>query len=139
MKLANEGANKAGEVYVKNGAQRGANSWYLGLYENATEPLVTASLPAGDITETTGAGYSRQTINDADWTVDSTGKCTNVQKTFSPSANWANKITGAFICNVATGTGGLLHYVEHSLVGDMTVLSGKPVKIIPEIQVEYVP
>ncbi len=139
MKLVNEGANKAGLVYIANGAQRGADSWYLGLYENATEPLITASLVSGDIVETTGAGYSRQQLSDASWTVDSTGKCTNIQKIFTPSADWANKITGAFICNVATGTGGLLHFVQHSPVGDMTVLNTKPVKITPEIQIGYVP
>ncbi len=135
-KVTNEGANKAGSVYVKNGAQRAANSWYLGLYEDTSEPLITATLST--ITETTGAGYARIALNDADWTVDSTGKCTNIQKTFTPSADWANKITGYFICNVASGTAGLLEFVEQSPVGDMTVLNGKPVKITPEIQVGFV-
>lgn len=131
-KTTNEGANKAAIDYIK------ARTYYLGLYENPTEPLVTASLAAGDITEAAGAGYSRITLNGASWSVDSTGKATNVQKTFTASGTWSNKVTGSFLSNVASGTGGILDNVQHSPVGDMTVLSGKTVKIIPEIQVAYV-
>jgi len=131
-KTTNEGANKAATDYIA------ARTYYLGLYENATEPLKTASLSAGDITEVTGAGYARIILNGGSWSVDSTGKATNLEKTFTASGTWSNPVTGSFLTNVASGTGGILDHVHHSPVGDMTVLSGKDVKITPEIQVEYV-
>ncbi len=132
-KTTNEGANKAATDYIK------ARSYYLGLYENPTEPLITATLAGGDITEAAGAGYSRILLNGASWSVDSTGKATNVQKTFTATGTWSNAVTGSFLTSAASGTGGILDHVQHSPVGDMTVLSGKTIKIIPEIQVAYVP
>lgn len=132
-KITYEGAIKVATDYIK------ARSYYLGLYENPTEPLVTATLIAGDITEAAGAGYSRILLNGASWSVDSTGKATNVQKTFTATGTWSNAVTGSFLTSVASGTGGILDHVQHSPVGDMTVLSGKTVKIIPEIPVAYVP
>lgn len=130
-KLTNEGANNASTVWIKNGTQRGADSLYIGLYEDSVEPTVTATL--GSITEASGSGYARIQLLDADFTVDSTGLATNLQKTFTAGADW-DPIYGYFITD-----GTLLLFVEHLSIGPITVLNGLTFKHTPKITAGFIP
>lgn len=131
-KHINEGKNKAGIVYIKNGTPRGADSLYLGLYLDTIEPLLTDTLST--ITELALTGYARIQLNDADWTVDSVGKSTNLKKTWTAGELWSN-VYGYFITDVPSGTGGLLHWVEHFSDGPYTIQNGKTLDVTPVINI----
>lgn len=130
--LTDEGENDVANVYIKNGTQRGANSLYLGLYTNTTQPLEPATLASG-ITELALTGYARIQLNDADWTVVA-DVATNLAKTFTAGENWGN-VYGYFICDVVSGTAGKLLFVEHFSTGPFNVANGKTVEITPKITV----
>jgi hypothetical protein len=124
-KLTDEGQNDMSTWYWKNDqSSRGANSLYIGLYTDTTEPLVTATLASG-ITELALTGYARIQLNDADWSVVA-AIATNLAKTFTASEAWGN-IYGYFICNVPTGTAGKLIFVEHFSTGPFNVANTKTI------------
>jgi hypothetical protein len=89
-KWVDQGETKLANVFFKSAAR---GTLYLGLYENSTEPLETATLT--NITESTAPGYSRITLSDTDWTV-SGNTVTMAQKTFTFTGS-GNTIYGAFI------------------------------------------
>lgn len=125
-KFVNEGRNKCGLVYIANGTPRGADSLYLGLYLDTTEPLVNITLAT--ITELGLGGYSRLQLLDADWTVDSVGESTNLVKQWTAGELWSN-VYGYFITDVASGTGGLMHWVEHFSDGPYTIANTKTLDV----------
>lgn len=137
-KLIDEGANYISSVAIKNTAQRSADSLYIGLYEDTTEPGVDITLAT--ITEVTVAnGYARINILESETTVDSAGEITVVQKTFTASgADW-DPFYGYFICDVASGTSGLIYFLEHITIGPITVLDGLDFKITPTITPSFIP
>lgn len=125
-KFVDQGRNDCATKYVKNGY----TNTYLGIYKNTTEPALTAVL--ANLTEETGGGYARIALGTADWTVVA-NVATNLQKTFTPSADWGN-IYGYFIATTVDGTG-LLLWVEHFSNGPYNVLSGVTVKITPKVTI----
>lgn len=131
-KLVTEGKVYLGLVGIKNGTQRGANSWYLGLYDDTTEPLITATLASG-ISELALTGYARIQLNDADWT-NVAGVVTNILKTFIAGENWGN-VYGYFITDVASGTGGDLIGVEHFSTGPFNIANTKTLDVTAEITI----
>lgn len=131
-KIVNEGRTYLGLVGVKNGTQRGADSWYLGLYLNTTEPLITATLASG-LTELALTGYARIQLLDADWT-NVVGVVTNLAKTFTAGEDWGN-IYGYFITDVASGTAGDLIGVEHFSTGPFNIANTKTVDVTAELTV----
>ena len=111
-------------VFFK-GATRPANSWYLGLYTNNTALGESATLT--NVTEPSTGGYSRQLINDADWTLQGSS-ISAPQKTFAPTgSSWT--VYGWFLCTVATGTEGQLLASEHFSDGPYNVSDGGSVKV----------
>jgi hypothetical protein len=106
---------------------RPADSLYLGLYTDTTEPLITATLTAG-LTELGLAGYSRLQLVDADWNV-AADTVTNVLKTFTAGEDWGN-VYGSFITNLAAGAGTLIA-VKHFTSGPFNVLNTKTIDITP--------
>ena len=130
--LTNEGRVQNATVHAKNGAQRGVDSWFAGLYENTTIPGLDITLAT--IIEASGPGYARIQLDDIDGSVDSVGLYTNVLKTWVASADWPNPIYGVFVCTVATGTAGLLEFIGHSDLAPMVIKSGNPPSWLPTLQ-----
>ncbi len=109
-------------------SSRTADKLYLGIYEDTTEPVVGSTLST--ITECTGTGYARINLLDADWTIV-TDTATNLEKTFTATADWTTDVYGSFICDVSTGTSGLLLAVKHFTAAPFTVLNTKTVAVVP--------
>lgn len=108
---------------------RGADSLYLGLYTDTTEPPITAALPATNITELALAGYARIQLLDADWTIVN-DLATNVLKTFTAGVDWGN-VYGSFLTNGPSGSTKLIA-VKHFSNGPFNVLNGKTIDITPK-------
>ncbi len=116
--------------YFKNvQSSRVADSLYLGLYTDTTEPPITAALPATSITELALGGYARIQLLDADWTVVN-DLATNVLKTFTSAVDWGN-IYGSFLTDGSAGASQLIA-VKHFSNGPFNVLSGKTIDITPK-------
>ena len=117
--------------YLKNvQTSRGADSLYVGLYLNTTEPPVTATVAVG-ITELALTGYGRIQLLDADWTIAG-DLATNVKKTFTAGVDWG-AVYGWFLTNLPTGDGTLIS-VKHFSNGPFTVLNTKTIDVIPTYQ-----
>lgn len=115
--------------YFKNSQiSRGADSLYLGLYLNTTEPPIGATMVSG-LTELALSGYSRIQLIDADWTIVN-DLASNVIKTFTAGEDWGN-IYGHFLTNLPTGAGTLIA-VKHFTNGPFNVLNGKTIDITPK-------
>ncbi len=131
-KLTNEGEIDIISWYLKNlQTSRGANSLYLGLYTDTTEPAENITLAT--ITELALTGYARIQLNDADWS-GAADVATNLAKTFTAGEDWGN-VYGYFICNVASGTAGEIIFVEHFSTGPFNVADTKTIEITPKITV----
>lgn len=116
--------------YFKNvQTSRVADSLYLGLYTDTTEPPIGAALPATDITELALGGYARIQLLDADWTVVN-DLVTNVLKTFTASVDWGN-VYGSFLTDGSTGASQLIS-VKHFSNGPFNVLNGKTIDVTPK-------
>jgi len=125
-KLTDEGENDLATKYFKNGYA----NLYLLLYKDTTEPPETATLAS--ITEETGTGYARLALATADWTVTA-DTAAHILKTFTAGADWGN-VYGYGICTVATGTAGLLLFVEHFSDGPYNILDTKTVDITANLR-----
>ncbi len=129
-KLVTEGYEDMQIWYFENDqTSRPADSLYIGLYTNTTEPAISATLSSG-VTELALSGYGRIQLLDADWTTVA-DLCTNVEKTFTAGVEWGN-VYGWFITNLAVGVGSLIA-VKHFTNGPFFVLNGKPVKVTPKM------
>ncbi len=110
-------------------SSRVADSLYLGLYTDTTEPPITAVLPATNITELALGGYARIQLLDADWTI--TGdQADNVLKTFTAAVDWGN-VYGSFLTDGSAGASQLLA-VKHFSNGPFNVLNGKTIDVTPK-------
>jgi len=127
-KLVTEGITSLLTWYFENDqSDRGADALYLGLYTDATEPVVGSTLST--ITELALSGYARIQLLDADWTIV-TDTATNLEKTFTATTDWGN-VYGSFICNVSTGTAGELIAVKQFSGAPFNVLDTKTVAVTP--------
>jgi hypothetical protein len=129
-KLIEEGMTDILTWYFENiQTSRPADSLYLGLYTDTTEPPITATLSAG-LTELALGGYARIQLLDADWTV-TVDQADNVLKTFTASVDWGN-VYGSFITDLSAGVGTLIA-VKHFTNGPFNVLTGKTIDITPKM------
>lgn len=124
----NEGENNVLEAYF-SGANRPADSWYLGLYTNNS--ALTESATLATITEPSDAGYSRQALLDEDWTVTN-DQAEATQQVFEPSAS-SITVYGWFLATVSSGTSGKLLASEHFPSGPYIVPVGGNIKVTPKI------
>lgn len=108
---------------------RGADSLYLGLYTDTTEPPITAALPSTNIAELALANYARIQLLDTDWTVVA-DLVANVLKTFTAGENWGD-VYGSFLTNGSAGASDLIA-VKHFSNGPFNVLNGKTIDVTPK-------
>lgn len=130
-KWCDQGESNVLNIYLKNAAQN--TNLYLGLYKNSAEPSEAAAL--SDLTEPSGAGYSRQTLAPGDWAISGSvpTMATGSQEVFNCSGgDWAY-VYGYFIATVSAGTVGSLIAVEQFSNGPYNVLDGGSVKVTPRI------
>lgn len=111
-------------------------NWYLGLCEET--PGETDTLASITTEPTSAGGYARQAF-----TRDATGVPTielvndafrgvSITLTFAASgADFSRSIQRAFLCNVASGTAGILYSYSGLLPNAITILNGA------DIQVKY--
>ncbi len=129
-KLVDEGEHDVLDQWIKRANLRGADSLYLGLYDDTTEPLETATLASG-ISELSKTGYARIQITDANWTITA-DQAVAATKTFTAGEDWGN-VYGYFICNIASGTGGLLLFVESFSTGAFNIANTKTLDVTAKI------
>lgn len=128
-KLVTEGQIDIGTWYFGNiQSSRPADSLYLGLYLNTTEPPITATLSSG-LTELALINYSRIQLLDGDWTITD-DLSENVLKTFTAGEDWGD-VYGSFLTNLPSGIGTLIA-VKHFTNGPFNVLNGKTIDITPK-------
>ncbi len=114
--------------YLKNvQTSRSADSLYVGLYTDTTEPTIGAIIGTG-LTELALTGYARIQLLDADWTVAS-DTATNLAKIFTAGVDWGN-VYGSFICDTSAGAGTLIS-VKHFTNGPFNVLNTKTIEVTP--------
>lgn len=105
-KWTDAGENKVADCFFKGTTRP---SFYVGLYTNGTEPAEGCALT--DITEPSGYNYARQAVADGDWTL-TTDHVTAPELTFTATGGSWGTITGWFLCNVSSGTSGIVMAVE---------------------------
>jgi hypothetical protein len=116
--------------YFKNDqSSRVADSLYLGLYTDTTEPPIDSVLPATNITELALSGYARIQLLDADWTILD-DLASNVLKTFTAGEDWGD-VYGSFLTDGSAGASQLIA-VKHFSNGPFNVLNGKTIDITPK-------
>jgi hypothetical protein len=127
-KLCNEGETNILNVYLAGNAR---GPLYLGLYTNAAEPGETATLST--ITEVPVAfSYARIALTNGDWGIWD-DLATQLEKVFTAVGGAWGLVYGYFICDVASGVGGNLLWVEHFSDGPYNVLDTISVKVTPKI------
>lgn len=103
-------------------------TFYMGL-TNANYSYSSALLSDIAVGEPTGNGYARQPLgrNTTDWafaTVGNFTKAESIDVTFTASAQWDKAWTRMFLCNVASGTAGIVFSLSKA-IDPQTVLSGE--------------
>jgi len=128
-KRTDEGEHRSLDILY--GAQALDTTLYLGLYENNTEPAEAAALT--DLTEQAVAtGYARIALTRGTWSITA-DHADYAEQTFTANGgDWGNQY-GYFICTVASGTAGILIYVEDFSDGPYDVTDGDSVKVTPKI------
>ncbi len=125
-----EGENNILNAYFKD-TGRPANSWYIGLYQDAN--ALGESDGLGDITELAEAnGYARELIDDANWTV-ANDAADGMQVTFTANGAAWSDIYGWFLTDCANGTAGNLLASEHFSGGPYNVPDGGSLKLTPTV------
>ncbi len=128
-KLVTEGMTDILTWYFENDqASRGADSLYLGLYTDVTEPVIGAIIGTG-LTELALTGYARIQLTDSDWTITD-DEAENVVKTFTAGEDWGN-VYGSFLTDASTGVSTLIA-VKHFTSGPFNVLDTKTIDITPK-------
>ncbi len=128
-KMVTQGLANLLTWYFKNiQTSRGADSLYIGLYTDTTEPPIGATLSSG-VTELALGGYARIQLLDADWTITD-DLAANVLKTFTAAVDWGN-VYGSFLTDLPTGIGNLIA-VKHFTSGPFNVLDTKTIDITPK-------
>lgn len=123
-KWMDEGENWAADVLTNK------QDLYLGLYKDSSEPAELSSL--GDLTEVSGYGYARITLDKDSWTVTDDYATYGQQVFLADGGDWGN-IYGYFIATSVDDSGKLLaieHFSSAKYVED-----GKGLKITPKLTI----
>ena len=130
-KTTTQGETNVLQVYLGGATRSGSGNLYLGLYTQTTEPAKVDTLAT--ITELPVAnGYARIVLADADWTVVD-DLATQVQKAFAASGGDWGDVYGYFICDVDSGTSGLLLFAEQFSDGPYNVLDGDTIPVTAQV------
>lgn len=132
-------ARVAGILFISTAVE----DYYLGLYNNATEPgegaTMTSLTTTAGISEaaTVGSGgYARKVLSRGSWTTSATaGVVAYAQQVFTASGATWGTVTGYFICTTSAGTAGTLMAVETFASGPYSIGDGDSVKVTPTITV----
>jgi hypothetical protein len=129
--VMNGGLANMNGVYFGAGSQ--STTWYLGL---VTGPGSGTTYAAGD-TLATHAGWSentsytgnRKAVTFGSATTANPSVITNSASTSSFVMNATATVAGAFLCNVSTGTSGVLFSAGDFTAGDKSVASGDTLNV----------
>jgi hypothetical protein len=129
--VMNGGLANMNGVYFASGSQ--STTWYLGL---VTGPGSGTTFAAGDTlathagwTESTAYTGNRKTVTFGAATTANPSVITNSASPSSFAINATATIAGAFLCNVATGTSGVLFSAGDFTGGDKSVASGDTLNV----------
>ena len=130
-KWCDEGETLVGQIFLEKAA---VTDLWVGLYKDGSEPAEGANL-AGITECTVENGYARIQLGAGDWTEGDPGVWTNLQKSFEASGGDWGDVTGYFITDCASGTGGNLIAVEDFSDGPYAVNDGWIVKVTPKVTI----
>jgi hypothetical protein len=129
--VMNGGLANMNGVYFASGSQ--STTWYLGL---VTGPGSGTTFAAGDTlathagwTESTAYTGNRKTVTFGAATTANPSVITNSASPSSFAINATATIAGAFLCNVDTGTSGVLFSAGDFTGGDKSVASGDTLNV----------
>ncbi len=129
--VMNGGLANMNGAYLAGSAQ--STTWYLGL---VTGPGSGTTFAAGDTlashagwTESTAYTGNRKAVTFGAATTANPSVITNSASPSSFSMNATATIAGAFLCNVATGTSGVLFSAGDFTGGDKSVASGDTLNV----------
>jgi len=130
-KWCDEGENRVANILFDATA---VENYYIGLYDNATEPAESATM--ADISEahTVANGYARKVLTRGDWTVTGSAAAYAQQSFQASGASWGS-VTGYFITTDETGTSGKLMAVEQFASGPYTIDDGDIIRVTPSITI----
>lgn len=129
--VMNGGLANMNGAYLAGSAQ--STTWYLGL---VTGPGSGTTFAAGDTlashagwTESTAYTGNRKSVTFGSATTANPSVITNSASPSSFAMNATATIAGAFLCNVATGTSGVLFSAGDFTGGDKSVASGDTLNV----------
>ncbi len=129
--VMNGGVANMNSVYFASGTQ--STTWYLGL---VTGPASGTTFAAGDTlaihagwTENTDYTGSRKSVTFGSATTANPSVITNSASPSSFAITGTATIAGAFLCNVASGTSGVLFSAGDFTAGDKSVASGDTLNV----------
>lgn len=129
--VMNGGVANMNGVYFATGTQ--STTWYLGL---VTGPASSTTFDAGDTlashagwTENTAYTGNRKAVTFGSATTANPSVITNSASPSSFSINGTATIAGAFLCNVASGTSGVLFSAGDFSGGDKSVANGDTLNV----------
>jgi len=129
--VMNGGLANMNGAYLAGSAQ--STTWYLGL---VTGPGSGTTFAAGDTlashagwTESTSYTGNRKSVTFGSATTANPSVITNSASPSSFAMNATATIAGAFLCNVATGTSGVLFSAGDFTGGDKSVASGDTLNV----------
>lgn len=130
-KIVNEGKNRV--LNQLFGSIDLDSVLYLGIYTSPTsEPTDNATLLS--LTEPSGFNYSRIALNRGSYTIVD-NQAIYPQQIFEAIGAWGN-CWGYFVCNVSSGTAGILSYVEQFSDGPYNVQDGERIKVTCHIKIQ---
>jgi hypothetical protein len=127
-KFVTEGLEHIGDTIF--GTQAVDATLYLGVYENTTEPAITATM--ADIEEHSGDGYARLPLTRGTWTVTDNVSDYAEQRFQASGGDWGDQY-GYFITVASAGTGAALICVEDFSDGPYDIKDGHSVLVTPQI------
>lgn len=134
--VVNQGLANMNNVYFASGTQ--STTWYLGLVTgpgsgttySATDTLAShGATGSGGWTENTDYTGNRKAVTFGSATSANPSVITNSASPSSFAMNGTATIAGAFLCNVASGTSGVLFSAGDFTGGDKSVASGDTLNV----------
>lgn len=134
--VVNQGLANMNNVYFASGTQ--STTWYLGLVTgpgsgttySATDTLAShGATGSGGWTENSSYTGNRKAVTFGSATSANPSVITNSASPSSFSMNGTATIAGAFLCNVASGTSGVLFSAGDFTGGDKSVASGDTLNV----------
>lgn len=134
--VMNDGVANMNSVYFASGSQ--STTWYLGL---VTGPASGTTYSAGDTlashgatgsggwTENTDYSGSRKAVTFGSATTANPSVISNSASTSAFTITGTATIAGAFLCNVSSGTSGVLFSAGDFTAGDKSVASGDTLNV----------